>query len=114
MPDAKLFLERAGEPSADQVFEFLPPEHYFHPFPANHFADAGMDDGDELAVERAPNVLDAFARNHARLLKQPNEIGAFRRQRKSDRDHSPVAVTEWGRKANRRSAPGGSCACPRR
>src|SRR4051812_974831 len=87
MSDSQIFFERAGETGADQVIEALTAQHHFHPFATNHFADAGMDNVDEFAVEKAADILNALARIAARPFKEPNEIGTFRRQCKSDRDH---------------------------
>src|SRR5881392_2120446 len=96
MSNPQIFFERAGETGADQVIETLAPEHHLHPFATNHFADAGMDNVDEFAMQPAADVLNAFARISARLFKEPNEIGTFRRQCKSDRDHLVSASRSGG------------------
>jgi hypothetical protein len=58
---AKLWFQRSSKSSADQPFKFFPPKHYFHPLPADHLANAGMNDGDQFAVKTAADVLDALA-----------------------------------------------------
>src|SRR2546423_693874 len=87
MTDAELLFERAGESRADEVFESFASQHYFHPFPTCHLANSGMNHVDELAVEPAANILNAFARDQDRPFKQANKIGTLSRQCKSDRNH---------------------------
>jgi len=93
----KIFFQSPGESGADQKFEAFEAKNDLHPFAALSFSDAGVDHRHQLTVNLSPRALDPFTRNRAAVLDPPNEVGAFRGQSKSDRDHLRLRSRGGGR-----------------
>src|SRR4051812_12106253 len=97
MTDAKIFFEGARKPRADQGGKVFPAQQNFQAFAAGSAADAGVDDGQVLAVEPAAKTLNAFAGVVSRALKPRHEVRALRGQGKGDRNHLPSSSRSRGR-----------------
>ena len=85
--DAKIFFERACKPGANQTGKVFPAQQYFQALAAGVTANPRVNDGQIFAVKLPAKSLHAFARILYRVLKPADEIGAFRGQGKSNRNH---------------------------